>query len=334
MNSDLQNIRALLRETRSELMKKQNVVATGIGFKTTGGRETSELAIVCSVEVKKPKAKLSSADLVPDMIEQVPTDVKPAGIIRAFQAPTSRFRPAPGGCSIGHYQITAGTLGCLVRKRDALYILSNNHVLANSNEATSGDAILQPGPYDGGRDTDDRIGSLSEFVPISFEESSLPDCPIADWTATILNRLASLAGSTIRMRPYRMQLAENKVDCALAKPLQTHDVKNEIYQLGVITGTQEAELGMRIKKSGRTTGVTNGTIEQIDVSARVSYGSNKVALFTDQVLAGSMSQGGDSGSAVLSENNRLVGLLFAGSESTTIINRIENVFNALGVSLA
>jgi V8-like Glu-specific endopeptidase len=46
-----------------------------------------------------------------------------------------------------------------------------------------------------------------------------------------------------------------------------------------------------------------------------------------------MSQGGDSGSAVVNENNQLIGLLFAGSDTTTIMNRIQNVFSALGVSL-
>ena len=90
---------------------------------------------------------------------------------------------------------------------------------------------------------------------------------------------------------------------------------------------------MAIKKSGRTTGLTNGTIEQIDVTAQVSYGTNRTAIFTNQLLAGAMSQGGDSGSAVLNDNNNLVGLLFAGSDTTTIMNRIENVFSALGVTL-
>ena len=55
--------------------------------------------------------------------------------------------------------------------------------------------------------------------------------------------------------------------------------------------------------------------------------------FSDQLLAGPVSQGGDSGSAVLDGNNRLIGLLFAGSESTTIINRIEHVFSGLGLTL-
>ena len=90
---------------------------------------------------------------------------------------------------------------------------------------------------------------------------------------------------------------------------------------------------MAVKKSGRTTGFTTGEIQQVDVTANVQYGAGQIAVFTDQLLAGAMSQGGDSGSAVLDDRNRLTGLLFAGSDTTTIINRIENVFSALGVSL-
>ena len=71
----------------------------------------------------------------------------------------------------------------------------------------------------------------------------------------------------------------------------------------------------------------------MQVTADVQYGPGKVARFTDQLLAGPMSQGGDSGSAVLDSNDRLVGLLFAGSDNTTLINRIEHVFAALGVGL-
>ena len=96
--------------------------------------------------------------------------------------------------------------------------------------------------------------------------------------------------------------------------------------------TVEGELGMAIKKSGRTTGLTSGEITQVDVTVNVQYGGNRMALFTDQLMAGAMSQGGDSGSAVLTENNKLTGLLFAGSDTTTVINRIENVFTALGVT--
>jgi hypothetical protein len=71
----------------------------------------------------------------------------------------------------------------------------------------------------------------------------------------------------------------------------------------------------------------------VDVTANVSYGGTSVARFTDQLLGGPMSKGGDSGSAVVDAGNNLVGLLFAGSDTTTIINRIENVFSALQVHL-
>ena len=89
----------------------------------------------------------------------------------------------------------------------------------------------------------------------------------------------------------------------------------------------------RFKKSGRTTGLTQGQVDQIDVTVNVQFGAGRIAQFTDQLLAGPMSQGGDSGSAVLDMDRNLVGLLFAGSDNTTIMNRIQNVFTALNVSL-
>lgn len=334
MNTNLENIRVLLGEARSELMSKPNVVATGVGYKTVSGKTTSDLSIICSVEIKKPSSKLGKSELVPQVIRNLPTDVRPCGVLRAFQDNTGRFRPAPGGVSIGHFQITAGTLGCLVKKENEIYILSNNHVLANSNEAAIGDIILQPGPADGGTNPADQIAVLSQFVPIHFEvNGDTPQCPVAVQVASVLNILARLFGSRTRLRAYRIQQTENKTDCAIARPINAEDVINEILGIGTINGVQEGELGMNIRKSGRTTGLTSGVIEQIDVSARVSYGTNKIALFNDQLLAGAMSQGGDSGSAVVSEDNKLVGLLFAGSDTTTIINRIDNVFDALEVTL-
>jgi hypothetical protein len=90
---------------------------------------------------------------------------------------------------------------------------------------------------------------------------------------------------------------------------------------------------MRLQKSGRTTGYTQGEILQVDVTANVQYGAGQTAQFTDQLMAGAMSQGGDSGSAVLNDDKQLVGLLFAGSDNSTIINRIEHVFSALNLSL-
>jgi hypothetical protein len=332
MADDLNRIRRILSTHRRELLKRANVVATGIGFKETGGTKTDRLCIVCSVKEKIPPARLAEQEMVPAAVDSTPTDVIQTGAIRALQAPTDRFRPAPGGISVGHVDITAGTLGCWVTKNGRKVILSNNHVLANSNAAEIGDAILQPGPHDGGRFPQDHIANLTQFVPISFQGGP-SECQFANAVSSVFNLGCQLIGSNTRYKVIKVQAEDNLVDAAIAAPLNAADVKDEILNIGPIQGTVSGELGMAIKKSGRTTGFTTGEIQQVDVTANVQYGAGQVAVFTDQLLAGAMSQGGDSGSAVLDNNNRLTGLLFAGSDTTTIINRIENVFSALGISI-
>jgi len=332
MDVDLASTRNILKDNTLQLLARANVVATGIGYKIAQGQKTSALSIVCSVAEKLPASRLLTRDMVPKTIDGIPTDVVETGLIRALQSRTDRYRPAPGGVSIGHRDITAGTLGCLVKKNEQTFILSNNHVLANSNDAQPGDPILQPGPYDGGRFPDDHIADLEQFVPISF--TGLPNgCSIARGVASLLNGLARAVGSSARLQAVSIRAAENLVDAAIARPLNEEDVSAEILEIGTIQGLAQGELGMAIKKSGRTTGLTTGEILQVDVTVNVQYGAGRIARFTDQLLAGAMSQGGDSGSAVLDGNNNLIGLLFAGSDTTTIINRIENVFSALGLSL-
>lgn len=332
MAEDLMIVKKVLKNHRIQLLARTNVVAAGVGYKITGGSKTSALSIVCSVTKKVASSQLSSKDLVPATLEGMPTDVIETGVIRALQSPTEKHRPAPGGVSIGHRDITAGTLGCLVKKDGRSVILSNNHVLANSNAAEIGDPILQPGPYDGGRYPEDHIADLEQFVPINI--GGLPsECPIATGTAGFLNSIARLFGSNVQLQAIDRQQTENLVDAAIARPLNPEDVKDEILQIGTIQGAAEGILGMAIKKSGRTTGLTTGEIQQVDVTVNVQYGEGQIAQFTDQLMAGAMSQGGDSGSTVLDESNHLVGLLFAGSDTTTIMNRIQNVFSALGVSL-
>jgi hypothetical protein len=332
MAPDMDLLKSALAEHRERLLKRQQVVATGIGFKTTADGRTADLSIVCSVTKKETLAKLRGSDIVPKNVDGVPTDVVETGVIRAQQPPTGRFRPAPGGVSIGHIGITAGTLGCLVRKGDQRLVLSNNHVLANSNDAQPGDAILQPGPFDGGKFPQDHFAELEQFVPIVFEGQQ-SDCGFANSIIEFLNFGCRLIGSQTRYGAYNTQATDNLVDAALGRPLNPDDVTDDILEIGPIQGTARGELGMALKKSGRTTGFTTGEIQQVDVTASVQYGPGQIARFTDQLLAGAMSQGGDSGSAVLNDENRLVGLLFAGSENTTIVNRIEHVFSALGVTL-
>ena len=332
MSNKISDIKEILKTTSKDLLVLPNVVSTGIGYKITAGEKTPSLSIICSVKEKLRGLQLSKKDMVPSTFDGIPTDIIQTGTIRAFMPNTGRLRPAPGGVSIGHRDISAGTLGCLVKKNNELYILSNNHVLANSNNAQLGDPILQPGPYDGGSYPGDHIASLEQFVKINFNDTP-SNCSTAKGIISFLNGLTKLFNSDTQFRIVSTKAIGNLVDAAIAKPINTQDVSDEILEIGAIEGTAEGELGMAIKKSGRTTGFTTGEITQVDVSVNVQYGENKIALFTDQLMAGAMSQGGDSGSAVLTENNQLTGLLFAGGDTTTIINRIENVFAALGVSV-
>ncbi len=85
------------------------------------------------------------------------TDVIEIGRVRLMERAV-KMRPALPGSSIGHYKISAGTFGVVVRDKNSgeKLILSNNHILANGSNgsdgrASVGDAILQPGPYDGGK---------------------------------------------------------------------------------------------------------------------------------------------------------------------------------------
>lgn len=305
----------------ARLMRMSNVVAVGIGFKTVGGIQTSEISIVVSVIKKLPAIQLPESSRVPKALAGVQTDVVETGKIFALQDPKEKMRPARPGISIGHYQITAGTFGCLVQRNGQVYILSNNHVLANSNAAQLGDAILQPGPHDGGTSAD-QIGTLEQFVSIGFSGSSGCGCsPFA-----FLLRLLGAA------KPLINEPGNNTVDCAIAKPLSADLVNPDILNIGIPTGVDTASLGTAVQKSGRTTGHTTDQITQIDVTVSVDYGG-KIAVYKNQLMAGAMSQGGDSGSAVLDMEKQVVGLLFAGSNTTTIMNPIQLVLDALQVQL-
>jgi len=307
-----------------KLFTMPNVVGIGVGFKVAGGVVTSELAITISVSKKVASAQLAASDLIPKLLGSIKTDVVETGIFKAFQDPKQKMRPARPGVSIGHYNITAGTMSCLVKRGTDVLILSNNHVLADSNNGQLGDAILQPGKYDGGTDAD-KIAELAEYVPLAFDSGgggTQPGC-----LASLLRLLGSQPSSNDINQP-----GNNHVDCAIAKPLSPDLVAPEILQIGKPTGVGTATLGTSVQKFGRTTGYTQDRITQVDVTASVDY-DGPIAVFQGQLMAGAMSQGGDSGSAVLDDQKRVVGLLFAGSDTTTLMNPFQDVLTALNVEI-
>jgi len=330
---DIDVIQGVLKTHRFNLLQKKNVVAVGIGYKKKGGITTDVPVIVCSVTNKVPVDKLHKNDIVPVQINGVTTDVQISGELSIeFKNPKRKHRPIFGGISVGHYNVTAGTIGRIVENivdgRD--YILSNNHVIANSNNASIGDPVLQPGVADGGTQSS-IVATLYKFVPIKF--STIDDvCKTASWFTKVINFILKLLGRRTRLQPMNApEETINYVDCALAKVIDGKEALKEINGIKgeVKTLPKNPQLGMTIKKSGRTTGVTDGVVTQIDVTASVSFGGGKIAIFADQFATEDMSAPGDSGSLAVTSDNRPVGLLFAGGSGMTIYNRYDNVKNAL-----
>ncbi len=291
----------------------ENIIGMGIGEKVRRNLPTGELAIKVYVVEKLPKAMVHNQALIPEEYKGFKTDIEEVGEIKALRN-TRCYRPATGGVSVGHSKVTAGTFGCLVKIKGKTHILSNNHVLANSNDGKPGDFILQPGAYDGGRHDDSThpgetcknpdhcIGVLAKFVPIDFSGK------------------------------------RNTVDAAVALPFDKNLVRAEILNIGRVKGIVKAERNSFVKKSGRTTQLTQGVITDTHGSFWINYDTYR-ALFADQIVVRGLgtkpfSDGGDSGSLVVDGKNRAIGLLFAGSAAATIVNKIENVLKALKAKIA
>lgn len=116
-------------------------------------------------------------------------------------------------------------------------------------------------------------------------------------------------------------------------------MSGSIYGIGTVNKDiiTDPAFGMKVKKSGRTTGTTKGSIQAVDVTVKVKY-SKGMATFVNQILItpGGFSDAGDSGSLIVEDvdsNPRPVGLLFAGSSTSTIANPISEVLSSLGVSM-
>jgi len=230
-----------------------------------------------------------------------------------------RTRPLEPGLSVGHYEITAGTIGAIVEDPDGFYILSNNHVLADVNKGQPGVAVTQPGPLDAHGESDVLVGALDRYVPIAFNRLNLVDCAVA-----------RIQNNEQWWTHYSLALGDPDGDGTV----------------NPISGSREIttdDLGRDVVKAGRTTGVTKGRITAIELDGlRVDMGPG-LALFRDQIEVvsddGAFSAGGDSGSLILDEEGYALGLLFAGGRDSggverTYANRFTEVLRLLGVDLA
>jgi hypothetical protein len=225
-----------------------------------------------------------------------------------------------------------GTLGALIEDSTGRnYILSNNHVLARSDHANFGDSIVQPGLID------------NNCAPLGVNSGIAPVATLTGWlplSAKSTNADAALAlvtSRTVEPSGSILELGTRQPDGTLsaAPPgISSTGGKGEA-----------AQLALRVAKSGRTTGLTCGSITSIDLDISVDYyedcGETRPYLtktFTHQIgLSGNaFSDAGDSGSLIVdAANAEPVGLFFAGGldgagVSQGVASPVIDVLNELG----
>ena len=248
-----------------------------------------------------------------DDLVRAEVDVRVTGPILPQSSPPPadlqrRTRPLVPGLSVAHAAVSAGTLGGFVRLDGRLAVLSNNHVLAAGDAGVVGDAVLQPGPADGGTPAD---------------------------------RVATLAAVA------RLTDGPNRVDAAVATLDDGVTAEPGGFPGGPLGATVpdgvEVEPDEVVEKVGRTTGHTRGRITAVEVDGVAVQYDDGVHVFDDQIeiegLSGAFSSGGDSGSVIWRSSDRApLALLFAGSgqggrtgAGLTFANPLSTVLATLGV---
>jgi hypothetical protein len=211
-------------------------------------------------------------------------------------ARTERWRPVPGGVSIGSVQITAGTNAGRVYDlaTGQKMFLSNRHVFWGEK----GTPIVSPGKYDGGSDPDDRVATIERWV----ELKPPPDT--------------------------------NLVDAALGLPTSQEIVSDEVLDIGLVNAIEDAKVGTRVAKSGRSSNYAEATITDVNASVKVDGYDWGETIFEDQIITDYLGAPGDSGSCCVNVASKAaVGLLFAGSNTLTVLNKMTNVVKLLNVKI-
>jgi hypothetical protein len=201
----------------------------------------------------------------------------------------------PGGVSIGSVQITAGTNAGRVYDlaTGQKMFLSNRHVFWGEK----GTPIVSPGKYDGGSDPDDRVATIERWV----ELKPPPDT--------------------------------NLVDAALGLPTSQEIVSDEVLDIGLVNAIEDAKVGTRVAKSGRSSNYAEATITDVNASVKVDGYDWGATVFEDQIITDYLGAPGDSGSCVVNvATKNAVGLLFAGSNSLTVLNKMTNVAKLLNIA--
>ena len=211
-----------------------------------------------------------------------------------------------------------GTLGSLIQDTgNHQYLLSNNHVLARSDQASVGDAIIQPGLIDnnctpnGEGPGTSPVGSLTGWLPLSSSATNA-DAAIAQVNSGAVSTTGNI-----------LELGTRQADGTLAAAppgVSSTGGKGEA-----------ATLNLTVAKSGRTTGLTCANISALALDLNVDYytdcAETKPYLtksYTNQlaISGNQFSDAGDSGSLVIDAGDaEPVGLFFAGGTDSSGVSQ-------------
>lgn len=314
------------------LYKYANVVGFSetLQLKVTKGVTTDQKCIKVYVAHKVDIADLNDRDVIPTEINGIHTDIEEIGEIRALSR-LDNHRPLMAGISIGNKAITAGTPAWLYKKNGEELLGSNAHVFCDDPSKTDSTEkrILQRGTHDGGKVPSEIVGEYVWHDQIYPEGGVDSECPVGNSLTSFLKWGYSLFRRKTRFRSYVLE--KNYQDFAVARldegvefDLKTFDfdVVGEYDLTGLVfaggplssilckvkyqldagytpidVDTTTINVGDVVRKSGRTSGDTEGTIKDSSLSIKVNYGSFS-AIISDAILCTKFVDGGDSGSSV------------------------------------
>lgn len=323
----IDSLKQYIRTRGPDLLEDPNVSSVGIGHKIKNGTRGKQVALQFTVKSKaEPEAlealgttRIPSSITVDGM--EVPTDVIERSyqphfrVVAEVEKPErkTRLEPIVPGVSVGGVTVSAGTIGCIVFDKAD----GTPYVLSNWH-------VLQGAE-----------GQLGEEVvqPGKFDDNRISR-----------NHLGVLRRSHLGPAG----------DCAVATIDEGRAFDPKILELGVTPQELgEPDLGDKVIKSGRTTGVTHGIVRRIHTMAKIDYegdvGEKTIGCFeigpdTENPAADhQISMGGDSGSVWLFKQNGrtskvIAGLHFGGESAGEVDDHAlaclsSSVFEKLDITL-
>jgi hypothetical protein len=313
-----------------DLMQQPGILGTAVGLNEDGttnvtifvDRETKNVVDVVSslpTQIANVKVQVEVTDKFRSAVAHEPL---PDGVLAGHtgkQTPPIQLGTSGGwGKDLANGFCCGGTMGALVSIGGVQHVLSNYHVFeadivpgGNGIVAMTGDPIIQPGLIDVG-------------------------CNIA-------------GAQTVATLVKKSSLPSSNVDCSVGQVVSGMvDTTGKILEIGNISKTpRPAALRQRVKKSGRTTGLTASTVSGLNATISVTYenecagGTAFTKTFTGQILVKSsiarpFISPGDSGSLMVENkatNPRPIGLLYASSSTAAIAQPISEVLAFLGATM-